>query len=59
MLLLGSGVNNVEALYTDGINWLPVLPQPPRTFKSLMTVMSFMKANSVRRAPTENAGNTP
>ena len=58
-LLSGFGVNKVYALYTFGINWLPVLPQPPRTFKSFTKVKSFIKANSVKRAPTENAGKTP
>ena len=58
-LLLGSGVYNVYALYTFGINWLPVLPQPPRTFNSLTNVKSFMKASSVKRAPKENAGKIP
>ena len=38
------------------MSWLPVLPQPPRTFKSLTNVKFFMKPSSVKRTPTENAG---
>ena len=52
-------MNNVDALYTFGINWLPVLPQPPRSFMSLINVRSFMNANSDKRIPTENAGKIP